>query len=274
MDPRKRPRPEETCILQIPGRERLCAEGHRPRDPRPQGLGRADRDGDGLRLHDGAPRRRGRRRHGPRRRLARHGRAGPHDHASPSRSTRFATTAAPSRAALARAHVVGDMPFMSYQVSPLQAVESAGKLMKEGAFESVKLEGGEEVAEHVHRIVRAGIPVVGHVGLTPQSVHALGGFKVQGRGDEAAEQGPRRRARARAGRRLRIVLEAIPPDVAERVTARGRRSRRSASAPGAAATGRCSSAPICSACRAAISRSSPSASPSSATPRSPRSAST
>ncbi len=86
------------------------------------------------------------------------------------------------------AHVVGDMPFMSYQVSALQAVESAGKLMKDGAFESVKLEGGAEVAEHVHRIVRAGIPVVGHVGLTPQSVHALGGFKVQGRGDEEAER--------------------------------------------------------------------------------------
>jgi 3-methyl-2-oxobutanoate hydroxymethyltransferase len=77
---------------------------------------------------------------------------------------------------VARAHVVGDMPFMSYQVSAQQAVESAGKLMKEGAFESVKLEGGAEMAEACYRIVRAGIPVVGHVGLTPQSVHALGGF--------------------------------------------------------------------------------------------------
>src|SRR5579863_4898256 len=74
---------------------------------------------------------------------------------------------------LARAHLVGDMPFMSYQVSPTQAVESAGKMLKEGAFESVKLEGGLEVCEHVQRIVRAGIPVVGHVGLTPQSVHAF-----------------------------------------------------------------------------------------------------
>jgi 3-methyl-2-oxobutanoate hydroxymethyltransferase len=119
---------------------------------------------------------------------------------------------------LARAHVVGDMPFMSYQVSPVQAVESAGKMMKEGAFESVKLEGGEEVAEHVHRIVRAGIPVVGHVGLTPQSVHALGGFKVQGRGDEAAEKLlTDARAIERAGA-FCIVLEAVPPDVAARVT--------------------------------------------------------
>src|ERR1700736_5144828 len=62
-----------------------------------------------------------------------------------------------------RAHVVGDMPFMSYQVSPAQAVESAGRLLKEGSFESVKLEGGEEIAEHVRRIVRVGIPVMGHV---------------------------------------------------------------------------------------------------------------
>ncbi|MEO8875092.1 MAG: 3-methyl-2-oxobutanoate hydroxymethyltransferase, partial [Polyangiaceae bacterium] len=66
---------------------------------------------------------------------------------------------------LVRAHLIADMPFMSYQVSPTQAVENAGKLMKEGAVESVKLEGGEEFAEHVRRIVRAGIPVVGHVGL-------------------------------------------------------------------------------------------------------------
>jgi 3-methyl-2-oxobutanoate hydroxymethyltransferase len=117
-----------------------------------------------------------------------------------------------------RAHIVGDMPFMSYQVSPHQAVESAGRLMKEGAFESVKLEGGAEVAESVFRIVRAGIPVVGHVGLTPQHVHALGGFKVQGRGDEAAERViADARALEQAGA-FCVVLEAIPPDVAKRVT--------------------------------------------------------
>jgi len=119
---------------------------------------------------------------------------------------------------VARAHVVGDMPFMSYQVSAPQAVESAGKLMKEGAFESVKLEGGAEIAEAVFRIVRAGIPVVGHVGLTPQSVHALGGFKVQGRGDDAAEKLlSDARALEQAGA-FAIVLEAIPPDLAARVT--------------------------------------------------------
>jgi 3-methyl-2-oxobutanoate hydroxymethyltransferase len=119
---------------------------------------------------------------------------------------------------LAHAHLVGDMPFMSYQVSPAQAVESAGRMMKEGAFESVKLEGGEDVAEQVHRIVRAGIPVVGHVGLTPQSVHALGGFKVQGRGADEARILSDARALDEAGA-FCIVLEAIPPDLAARVTA-------------------------------------------------------
>jgi 3-methyl-2-oxobutanoate hydroxymethyltransferase len=121
--------------------------------------------------------------------------------------------------AAGRAHVVGDMPFMSYQVSPAQAVESAGKLVKDGAFESVKLEGGEEVAEHAWRIVRAGVPVMGHVGLTPQSVHALGGFKVQGRGAGAAAKVlADARALEEAGV-YAIVLEAVPPDLAEDVTA-------------------------------------------------------
>jgi len=118
---------------------------------------------------------------------------------------------------LGRAHLVGDLPFMSYQVSVAQAVESAGKLLKDGACESVKLEGGQDVAEHVHRIVRAGIPVVGHVGLTPQSVHALGGFKVQGRGDDAERVLADAIAIEQAGA-FAIVLEAVPPDVAERIT--------------------------------------------------------
>jgi 3-methyl-2-oxobutanoate hydroxymethyltransferase len=119
---------------------------------------------------------------------------------------------------LTHAHLIGDMPFMSYQVSPAQAVENAGKLMKEGMVESVKLEGGEEFAEHVRRIVRAGIPVVGHVGLTPQSVHAFGGFKVQGRGDGADKIIADAHALEDAGAFM-IVLEAIPPDVAAQITA-------------------------------------------------------
>jgi 3-methyl-2-oxobutanoate hydroxymethyltransferase len=119
---------------------------------------------------------------------------------------------------LSRAHLVGDLPFMSYQVSVAQAVESSGKMMKEGACESVKLEGGQEIAEHVHRIVRVGIPVVGHIGLTPQSVHAFGGFKVQGRGDEAAEKILADAIALEQAGAFMIVLEAVPPDVAERVT--------------------------------------------------------
>jgi 3-methyl-2-oxobutanoate hydroxymethyltransferase len=116
------------------------------------------------------------------------------------------------------AHLVGDMPFMSYQVSPAKAVQSAGKMLKEGAFESVKLEGGEEIAEHLRRITRAGIPVMGHVGLLPQSVHALGGFLVQGRGQGAAEKIVQdARALEQAGA-YAIVLEAVPPDVAASVT--------------------------------------------------------
>lgn len=117
-----------------------------------------------------------------------------------------------------RALVVGDMPFMSYQVSPAQAVESAGTLLKNGGAESVKLEGGVEVAEHVRRVVRAGIPVMGHIGLTPQSVHALGGFKVQGREEGALERLLRdARALEQAGA-FSLVLEAIPPDVAAAIT--------------------------------------------------------
>jgi 3-methyl-2-oxobutanoate hydroxymethyltransferase len=120
---------------------------------------------------------------------------------------------------LTQAHLVGDMPFMSYQASTAQAIESAGKLLKEGAFESVKIEGGMEVAESVRRMVQAGIPVMGHVGLTPQSVHAFGGFKVQGRGEAAAEKVLEdARALADAGA-FAIVLEAIPPDLAALVTA-------------------------------------------------------
>lgn len=116
-----------------------------------------------------------------------------------------------------RAHLVGDLPFGSYQTSPQQAVDTAVRLMKEGACESVKLEGGQEVAEQIYRIVRAGIPVVGHVGLTPQSVHALGGFKVQGRGAGAEKVIADAIACEQAGA-FCIVLEAIPPDVAEEIT--------------------------------------------------------
>lgn len=118
-----------------------------------------------------------------------------------------------------RAHVVGDMPFMSYQASIEQAMINAGKLMKEGGCHSVKLEGGAVHADLVRRLVSAGIPVMGHIGLTPQSYHQLGGFKVQGR-----DAGGRERLLADAlaleeAGCYSIVLEAIPADIAREITA-------------------------------------------------------
>jgi 3-methyl-2-oxobutanoate hydroxymethyltransferase len=117
-----------------------------------------------------------------------------------------------------RAHLVGDMPFMSFQVSPAQAVESAGKMMKEGAFESVKIEGGLEIAEHVAKMVSLGIPVMGHVGLAPQRVHALGGFRVQGKTAEAADRILADALALEQAGAYALVLEAMPAEVASRVT--------------------------------------------------------
>jgi 3-methyl-2-oxobutanoate hydroxymethyltransferase len=118
-----------------------------------------------------------------------------------------------------RAHLVGDMPFMSYQVSPEDAVRNAGRFLSEGGMHAVKLEGGADMVKTIRRIVAAGIPVMGHVGLTPQSVHAMGGFKVQGKG---VEEGQRvlddARAVAEAGA-YAIVLEGIPSQLASRITA-------------------------------------------------------
>ena len=120
--------------------------------------------------------------------------------------------------ALQRAHLVGDMPFMSFQISPAQAIENAGKMMKEGAFESVKIEGGGEVAEQVARMVSVGIPVMGHVGLAPQRVHALGGFRVQGKTEEAADRILADALALEQAGAYALVLEAIPSDLASRVT--------------------------------------------------------
>jgi 3-methyl-2-oxobutanoate hydroxymethyltransferase len=120
--------------------------------------------------------------------------------------------------ALRRAHLVGDMPFMSFQSSPKEALKNAGRLMKEGGFEAVKLEGGAELAPHVRKIVGAGIPVMGHVGLLPQSVHAMGGFKVQGKREDDADRIIRdARALEDAGC-YSIVIEGVPADVAARIT--------------------------------------------------------
>lgn len=120
---------------------------------------------------------------------------------------------------VSRAHVVSDMPFLSYQASLEDGVRNAGRLLKEGGAHSVKLEGGVEVAELVSRCVSFGIPVMGHLGLTPQSIHAMGGYRVQGR-DEESRQKVIEGARAleQAGC-YALVLEGVPSELAEEVTA-------------------------------------------------------
>jgi 3-methyl-2-oxobutanoate hydroxymethyltransferase len=121
-----------------------------------------------------------------------------------------------------RAMVVGDLPFGSYQVSPEQAVESAIRLVKDGGAHCVKLEGGLGMAETIARIASVDIPVVGHVGLTPQSVHRIGGHRVQGR-RHGSEPGGRERvlddAKAVEAAGAFVVLECIPLDLAADITA-------------------------------------------------------
>ncbi|MCA9679785.1 MAG: 3-methyl-2-oxobutanoate hydroxymethyltransferase [Kofleriaceae bacterium] len=118
-----------------------------------------------------------------------------------------------------RAQVVGDMPFMSYQTSIEQGMANAGRMVKEGGAHAIKLEGGAQHAELVYRLVAAGIPVMGHVGLTPQSFHQMGGFKIQGREpggkDRLLDDA---RALAEAGA-YAIVLEGIPSEIAAEITA-------------------------------------------------------
>lgn len=117
-----------------------------------------------------------------------------------------------------RCIVVGDLPFMAYQVSVQQAVENAGRLIKEGGAQAVKLEGGAAVAPQVRAITQAGIPVQGHLGLTPQSAGQLGGFKVQGKSAQAGKQLLEdAQALAEAGC-FSLVLEAVPAPLAQRVT--------------------------------------------------------
>ena len=120
---------------------------------------------------------------------------------------------------LRTAHLTVDMPFMSYQVSPSQALESAGRLVKEGHAQSVKLEGGQRSAPAIAAIVEAGIPVVGHIGLTPQSVNALGGFKVQGRSEAAAEQLLADARAVQEAGAFCVVLEMVPASLAAEVSA-------------------------------------------------------
>lgn len=116
------------------------------------------------------------------------------------------------------AHLCGDMPFMTYKASAEQAITSAARMVQEGRVESVKIEGGVELADTIARLVSAGIPVVGHVGLTPQSVHSLGGFKVQGKtGFDRVRIIEDAKAVAEAGA-FCIVLESMPLELAQTIT--------------------------------------------------------
>lgn len=119
-----------------------------------------------------------------------------------------------------RAHVVGDLPFMSYQNSVEEAVRNAGRLVAEGGVGSVKLEGGAEFSQTVERIVRASIPVMGHLGLTPQSVHKMGGYVVQGRDEQTARRLLEDAVALEAAGCYAIVLEGVPLELAKQITAR------------------------------------------------------
>jgi len=116
------------------------------------------------------------------------------------------------------AFVIGDMPFLSYQVSVEKAVENAGRFFKEALCDSVKLEGGSEMADVVRAIVRAGIPVCGHIGLTPQTATMLSGFKVQGKDAQSARQLLQSAHDLEEAGAFMLVLEAIPDLLAARIT--------------------------------------------------------
>ncbi|MER6301528.1 3-methyl-2-oxobutanoate hydroxymethyltransferase [Kitasatospora sp. NPDC001539] len=117
-----------------------------------------------------------------------------------------------------RALIVADLPFGSYQESPAQAMHNAARLMKEAGVGAVKLEGGERSARSIELLVEAGVPVMAHIGLTPQSVHAFGGYPVQGRGDEAAHQLLRDAKAVQQAGAFSVVLEAVPAELAAQVT--------------------------------------------------------
>lgn len=116
------------------------------------------------------------------------------------------------------AFLIGDMPFMSYQVSPEEAVRNAGRFMKEGGCDAVKLEGGEEVVDMVRAITTAGISVLGHIGLTPQTVSKLGGYKIQGKDADAARRLMNDALRLEKAGCFAVVLECVPDKVAKMIT--------------------------------------------------------
>ncbi len=118
-----------------------------------------------------------------------------------------------------KAMIVADMPFLSYQVSPEAALANAGRFLKEADAQAVKLEGGREHAEIVHKMTYAGIPVMAHLGLTPQSVHQLGGYKVQGKKEDAAEKMIQDAKILEEAGAFSVVLECVPEKLAAEITA-------------------------------------------------------
>ncbi len=120
--------------------------------------------------------------------------------------------------AVKRALVVGDMPFLSYQASLEKGIENAGRFLKEAEVQAVKIEGGEPVAELVNRLVNYGIPVMGHIGLTPQSIHKFGSYKLQGRAPEVADQLKRDALLLEEAGVFSIVLEKIPSSLGAEIT--------------------------------------------------------
>ena len=117
-----------------------------------------------------------------------------------------------------RAFVIADLPFGSYEDGPSQALETSIRFMKEGGCHAVKFEGGVRVADQIRKVTDAGVPVMGHIGFTPQSEHQLGGYRVQGRGDDAGRLLTDAHAVADAGA-FALVLEMVPGDLARQVTA-------------------------------------------------------
>ena len=143
--------------------------------------------------------------------------------------------------------IVADLPFMTYQVEPAQALRNAARLLQEGGAHTVKLEGGESIAPTIRRIVDCDIPVMAHIGVTPQSVNAFGGYRVRGRSVEQARQLVRDALAVEAAGAYAVVLELVPAPW-QSSSHSGLPSQPSASAPVQAVTARCRCSTICSGC--------------------------
>lgn len=120
--------------------------------------------------------------------------------------------------AVQNALVIGDLPFMSYQTSVQEALRNAGRFLKEGGAAAVKIEGGGEVAEHIRAMTRSDIPVMAHIGLTPQSIHRMGGYKVQGKTEESAKRLIEEAHVAEDAGAFSLLIEAVPAGLAKRIT--------------------------------------------------------